>query len=284
MKMILSLLLSMSILTNCQQNGVVRVEEKNLPAQTLREVAYGKDTAQRMDIYLPAGRRTDSTKIIVLIHGGGWTSGSKSEFAVYIDSFRKRMPDYAIFNMNYRLYNGKNLFPAQENDVRSAIDFISSHAKEYQVNTNKMVLLGASAGAHLALLQAYKYNEPKIQAVIDFFGPTDLTAMHEHPWHPLVTYALNMVTGTTPSANAGLYFQSSPINFVNPGSAPTLIFHGSNDQVVNISQSKSLNQRLEQAGVIHELVVYPGQQHGWHGSTLSNSFDRIEVFLRKNVK
>ena len=284
MKMLLPLLLSMSIITSCQQNSVVAAEEKNLSARIHRDVAYGKDTAQRMDIYLPANRSADSTKIIVLIHGGGWTSGNKSEFAAYIDSFKKRLPDYAIFNMNYRLFNGNNRFPTQENDVKAAMEFITSHADEYHVNTNKIVLLGASAGGHLALLQAYKYSNPKIKAVIDFFGPTDLTAMYEHPWHPLVTYALNMVTGTTPMANAELYIQSSPVNFVTHTTPPTLILHGGKDQMVNVSQSRALKNKLEQAGVVHELVVYPGQQHGWHGTSLSNSFDRIEAFLEKNVR
>src|SRR5687768_15927623 len=118
MKMLLSLLLSMTLLTNCKQSGGVgTVDEKHLPAKTLKEVSYGKDTAQRMDIYLPEGRTVDSTKAIILIQGGGWNSGSKTDFASYIDSFKRRMPDYAIFNMNYRLFNGDNLFPTQENDV-----------------------------------------------------------------------------------------------------------------------------------------------------------------------
>ena len=275
----------MSIFTGCQRNEQnVSAEEKYLPAQVFREVYYGKDTAQRMDIYLPAGRKTDSTKAVVLIHGGGWSSGSKAEFTAYIDSFQKRMPGYAIFNINYRLYNGENLFPAQENDVKKALDFISGKADEYHFNKNKLVLLGVSAGGHLALLQAYKHTNPQIAAVIDFFGPTDLTGMYQKPWHPYVTLALQMVTGTTPMSNAALYRESSPVNYVSPASAPTLIFHGGQDQVVNVSQSKTLKSRLDKAGVTNELVVYPSQKHGWYGSTLSNSFDRIEKFLETNVK
>jgi acetyl esterase/lipase len=285
MKMILSLLISMSLLTTCQRNeAAVPVEEKYLPAQTLRDVPYGKDSAQRMDIYLPAGRTIDSTKAVILIHGGGWNGGNKSDFISYIDSFRRRMPDYAIFNLNYRLVNGKNLFPTQEEDVRSAINFIADQSTAYHVDKNKLVLLGASAGAHLALLQAYKYDDPKVIGVIDFFGPTDLVAMYDHPWHPLVPYALQMVTGTDPSANPELYRQSSPVNFVTKHSAPTLIFHGSNDPVVNVSQSKELKSALDKAEVLNELVIYPGQQHGWHGKTLSNSFDHIEDFLKKHVR
>lgn len=283
MQMVLSLFISMSLLIACQRNEVpISAEEKYLPAETLRDVPYGKDPAQRMDIYLPAGRTIDSTKAVILIHGGGWNSGNKSDFITYIDSFRKRMPEYAIFNLNYRLVNGSNLFPTQEEDIKSALNFIVDQSGTYHVNRNKLVLLGASAGAHLALLQAYKYNEPRIVGVIDFFGPTDLVAMYNHPWHPLVPYALQMVTGTDPSADPELYRQSSPINFITKQSAPTLILHGSNDPVVDVSQSRQLKEALDKAEVVNELVIYPGQRHGWHGKTLSNSFDRIEDFLRKN--
>jgi acetyl esterase/lipase len=237
-----------------------------------------------MDIYLPAGRTAALTKSIILIHGGGWNGGGKYEFAAYIDSIRRRMPQYAIYNLNYRLVNGGNLFPAQEHDIKTALDFICKNADEQKVNKDKFVLLGASAGGHLALLQAYKYPSPKIKAVIDFFGPTDLVAMYQHPWHPLIPYALQMVTGTTPLANPELYKQSSPINFVNSHSAPTLIFHGEHDNVVNISQSKELKNKLEQAGVRHDLIIYPGERHGWRGKALTNSFDHIETFLKANVQ
>ena len=181
MKMILSLLISMTIFTSCQRNEHAIAEEKNLPAKEIRDVFYGQDTAQRMDIYLPANRSIDSTKSIILIHGGGWNSGSKNDFATYIDSFKKRMPGYAIFNLNYRLVDGRNLFPAQEEDVKAAVDFIVFNSKEYHISKNKLVLLGASAGAHLALLQGYKYNTPKVAAIVDFFGPTDLTDLFNHP-------------------------------------------------------------------------------------------------------
>jgi acetyl esterase/lipase len=283
MKMIFILLISMSILTSCHQSENIEPQEKNLPAQIIHNASYGKDTAQQMDIYLPANRSADSTKSIVLIHGGGWNSGSKNDFAGYIDSFKKRMPDYAVFNLNYRLVNGSNLFPAQEQDIRAAIDFIVSHSGDYHINSNKLVLLGASAGGHLALLQGYKYSHPKIAAIVDFFGPTDLVTMFQKPWNPYVPFVLQMITGTTPKQNLPLYQQSSPINYVGAQSAPTLILHGSNDNVVNISQSKSLKERLDKAGVKNELVIYPGKSHGWYGSTLSNSFDRIERFLDANV-
>jgi acetyl esterase/lipase len=283
MKIILSLLFYMSLFTSCQWNETHSATEKNIHAQTLLNVSYGQDSAQKMDIYLPEGRSMHSTKVMVLVHGGGWNGGNKTDFTTYIDSFKTRMPDYAIFNLNYRLVNGHHLFPAQENDIRLAMNFIAGHAGEYQVDTSRMVLLGASAGAHLALLQAYKYKDPQVKAVIDFFGPTDLISMYTHPWHPLVTYALQMVTGTTLKENPEVFRQSSPISFVDRNSPPTLIFHGGRDGIVNISQSRELQNKLKQQHVPNDLVIYPGEQHGWYGRNLHDSFDRIESFLNQHV-
>jgi acetyl esterase/lipase len=251
---------------------------------TQLNVAYGDHPSQRMDVYLPAGRSATATKAIVLLHGGSWNSGSKSEFNQYIDTFRKRLPDYAIFNLDYRLVTTNTLFPAPENDVNAAVQFIADHAKEYGFNKEKISLLGFSAGAHLALLQGYKYTEPvRVKAVVDFFGPTELSEMYNKPWHPMVTTLLQSVTGSTLAANPEIYEQSSPAHFVNAQSPATLILHGSEDFIVSISQSELLKQKLANAGVRHEMVVYPDKGHGWSGVTLTDSFDRVEKFLKDNM-
>lgn len=252
-------------------------------AESKLDVAYGKDSLQRMDIYLPAGRTTTETKSLILIHGGGWNSGDKSNFAAYIDSFKHRLPGYAIFNINYRLVSESRIFPAQENDIKAAVDFIAAHSGEFQVNKNKLVLLGASAGAHLALLQAYKNTEPQIKAVIDFFGPTDLTTMYKHPWHPMIPHLLKMITGTTLSANPELYKEYSPVNFITPASPPTMILQGGVDYMVNPSQSQLLKNRLDESGVVNKMIVYPNEGHGWYGKNLTDSFDKIVKFLNDHV-
>lgn len=274
----------MTLFTSCRQEPKPSAS-KSLPAQTFLNVSYGDDTMQRMDIYLPANRSASATKSLVLIHGGGWTSGSKADFATYIDSFNVRLPDYAIFNINYRLVNGGNLFPTQENDVKAAMNFISGKAGEYNVSRDHFSLLGFSAGAHLALLQAYKNESPKVRAVIDYFGLTDLVAMYNKPWHPLVPLALQMITGTSPANDKTIFEQSSPAYFVSEQSPPTLILHGGRDVVVNVSQSRLLAGKLEEKGVKHELHVFPSEAHGrWYGKSLTTSMDRIETFLDRHVQ
>ncbi len=251
-------------------------------ADTLLNVAYGDNAAQRMDIYLPASRSADKTKSLILIHGGGWTDGSRHSLGSYIDSFKNRIPGYAIFNLDYRLIKGSTGFSAQESDIKTAIDFITTHADKYEINSGKLVLLGVSAGGHLALLQAYKNPSPKIAAVIDFFGPTDLTTMYNKPWNPLIPHLLETLVGGSPQSNAAGYSNISPVSFINAATPPTLIFHGKQDYIVNISQSQLLHQKLEQAGVLSRLIEY-NAGHGWYGNTLSDSFDKIEVFLKENL-
>ncbi len=263
--------------------GAIEAPHVNPVAETMMNISYGPDDAQRLDAYLPKGRSVSATKSLILVHGGGWNSGSRSSFASYIDSFKRRMPEYAIFNVEYRLVNSSTIFPAQENDIKAAVNFITAHANEYEINKDKLVMLGASAGAHLALLQSYKYTSPHMAAVIDFFGPADLIAMYNHPWHPMIPYLLQMITGTTPTANKGAYSNSSPVTFINSQSPPTLIFHGKEDHTVDTSQSELLYKKLQQAGVPSRLVWYDNAGHGWHGATLSNSFDIIEEFLKKYV-
>jgi len=250
---------------------------------TMLNVSYGTNSQQKMDVYLPATRSTTTTKVMIMIHGGAWNSGDKTDFNEYVDSLKKREPTYAIFNINYRLANVSDLFPAQELDVRAAVDFIYNKRQEYKIS-DKFVLVGASAGAHLALLQGYKYSTPvKPKAIIDFFGPTDLIDMYNNPPNALVQPLLVAVTGVTPTANT-LYTQSSPINFISSQSPPTMILHGGTDIVVAPSQSVLLDTRLQTAGIIHQYFFYPTEGHGWVGANLSDSFNKIQAFLAANVQ
>ena len=264
---------------SCKKNNPVDPNGE----QNSKDVSYGSHARHKMDIYLPAGRSTTSTKVMILIHGGGWNTGSKADLDIYIDSLRRREPSYAVFNLNYRLANPPDLFPAQENDIKAAVEFIYSKRNEYNIS-DKFVLLGVSAGANLALLQAYKYFTPvKAKVVIDFFGPTDLVDLYNNPPNPLVAPLLVSVTGGTPTTHTSIYASSSPINAVTIQSPPTLILQGGADIVVSPSQSAVLNTRLLTAGVVRDYIFYPTEGHGWTGANLTDSFNKIQAFLAANV-
>jgi acetyl esterase/lipase len=276
----LSLMISM-LFYSCQKDGGGSVQP--LAAETKLNVSYGSDAQQTMDIYLPAARTKEATKVMFLVHGGAWNQGDKSDFTSYVDTLKKRLPSYAIININYRLATGTtNFFPSQENDLKAAIDYINGKREEFAIS-DKFVLLGASAGAHLVLLQAYKNATPKIKAVVDFFGPSDLVEMYNNPSNPLVPIGLQQVLGGTPVTKAALYHDSSPINYVTNQSPPTLILHGGADIVVSPNQSLILKAALQAAGVTQQYIFYPTENHGWVGANLSDSFDKITAFLNANV-
>jgi acetyl esterase/lipase len=235
-----------------------------------------------MDVYLPANRDTGNTKLMILIHGGAWIEGDKSDFSM--PDIRKLLPGYAFANINYRLYsNGQNKFPAQEEDVNAAVSFLLSHQATYKFS-RKVVLLGASAGAQLALLQGYKYaNMIAPKAIVSYFGPTDLTYLYNHPASPLIPTTLASIIGFTPTQNAAIYASSSPINYVTTTSAPTLLLQGDADILVPVDQANMLNDKLNTAGVTHQLVIYPGEQHGFTDKTMADTYIKITSFLQANV-
>jgi acetyl esterase/lipase len=284
MHKLLLLLFVTSLFLSCKKDDVSGGGNTNtIEASTQLNVQYGSDALQNMDVYLPANRSTAATKVIVMIHGGAWSIGDKADFANFVDTLKRRQPDYAIFNINYRLsLFPNNLFPTQELDTKAVIEYIYSKRSTYLIS-DKFVLIGASAGAHLSLLQAYKYQTPvKIKAVVDFFGPTDMTALYNNPG-TIPQSSISLIVGATPNTNSNLYIQSSPINFItNTSACPTIIFQGDNDPLVNATiQSASLHAKLQANMVTSQYNLYSGKDHGmnWGNETYADAFGKIQSFL-----
>jgi len=275
------LLLSLTVLLiSCKKNDSIGTS-----AKTLTNVSYGTNAVEKMDIYLPAGRTTDSTKTIVMVHGGAWVSGDKSDFAAFIPVLQQRFPGYAIANVNYKLATTTdNHFPTQENDMKAALDFLVQKATDYQLSQN-FILLGASAGGHMALLQAYKYSSPKVLAVVDFFGPTNMTDLYNfYSSNPPEQGLFQLLMNGTPQSNPSLYQQSSPINFVTNQSCPTIIFHGNADVVVPFSESVDLKNELSSAGVANQMITYPNVGHEvWPSNIMTDVYNKMEQFIKTNV-
>jgi acetyl esterase/lipase len=271
------------ILVACQKEPTQTVVDTPLAEQTITNVSYGTDTAQRMDIYLPANRTTATTKAIIMVHGGAWISGDKVDMNQFIPVIKSRLSEYAIFNLNYRLaaLPATNTFPAQENDVKAAVNFIIGKANDYKFSTSKTVILGASAGAQMALLQAYKNSSPKFKAVVDLFGPTDMAGIYNaYASSPVNQLGIQLLMNGTPATNAALYQSSSPINFVSAQSPPTLILHGTADPVVPYVQSTTLKTKLDAAGVYAKMITYPGAGHGdWDAATFDDAYTQVVNFL-----
>ena len=278
------------LLFSCQKNvsdgsDIIRPVTE-IAASTFINVSYGSDPLQKMDVFLPAGRTSTATKSLIVIHPGAWSLLDKNtpEWLTFVDSLKKRLPNYAIFNVNHRLASlTGNVFPAQENDIKAAVDFIYARKTDYIV-ADKFVMLGASSGAHLALLQGYKYTMPKAKAIVDLFGPTDMVQMYADPASASPANGIAFLMSGLPTTNPTLYQSSSPINFVDILSPPTIIFHGGVlDTLVKTNQSTNLRSKLLQKAVTNQYFNYPTEGHGWTGANLTDTFDKIVAFLNANV-
>lgn len=252
-----------------------------LPALNLVNQVYGTDPKQTLDVYLPAGRSIEETPLLIYIHGGAWIDGSKSEFLSFQSLMEKSFPGYAFVSIDYRLFNlnnGDNKFPIQENDVLKSIEYILSKTTGWNIS-NKIILAGASAGGHLALLHGYKHQDiGNIQAVIAFFPPTDLAPFYG--FNSITSALIAGLISGTPSEQPRIYSASSPVTFVDENSIPTVFFHGTTDNVVPVSQSEILKKELESFSVPFLYKSIPGQGHGFTEATYATLIQEASVYLK----
>lgn len=276
------LLLSLGLLFWSCSDGEENIISGDLPAIDILNESYGPEPIQSMNVYLPAGRNSEETPLLIYIHGGAWIDGNKTEFDAFRSLAETYFPGYAYVSIGYRLHGvgtSINTFPTQENDVLNAIDYITSQTSDWNVSDD-MLLAGASAGAHLALLHGYKNPEVgNIRGLIAFFPPTELESLSR--FNLITQLGLASLLAGSPQTAPDLYFQSSPVNFISSSSLPSIFFHGTADEVVPISQSELLANALQASGVDHEFVIYTGQGHGFDAMTYTNAFQQAAEFIQK---
>lgn len=220
----------------------------------LLDLYYGGDVDNTLDIYLPA-KRNGNTRTIILIHGGFWLGGDKSDMTSYAQFFRDQ--GFACVSMNYRLTNTAehNLHPAQINDIAKVIEYVTAKSLDWHISPSRFGLMGYSAGAHLALLYTYASNSNgKVKTVVSMMGPTDLvdTTNAAPQLIPLVSFLL----GSSIQSNPGAYQQASPIDHVNALTKPTFLVHGKLDKYVPYIQAVNLKAKLDQFNVKNEFRSY----------------------------
>jgi acetyl esterase/lipase len=256
-----------------------------LAADSLINLSYAGDTAQRLDLYLPPGRSADSTPLLVVIHGGAWMSGDKSDMTPWVYQIRERLPQYAIANINYRLATALppyNAFPTQENDVQSAVQFLYDNRAQWHFS-DRVILLGYSAGGQLALLHSYKHFSPvAVKAAMALSGPSDMADLYN--FQPTqIQYGMQLLLGGTPNSNPFLYSQSSPKTFVAPYVPPTFLVQGGLDSMMPYTQTAALRAQLQSVGVLNSYIFYPNEKHIYHDSTLLRTIDTAAHWLKRYI-
>lgn len=230
------------------------------------EYARVGDLPLTLDLYLPDSAES-LVPVIVYLHGGAWRNGSKENPPIHflVDA------GYAVASINYRL-SGIAHFPAQIIDARTAVRWLRANAETYRLDPRRIVAFGISAGGHLAALLGTTAHIPSwegeptpqsthcdIQAVIDFFGPTEFLSGEDRG----ADAPESLLLGGPPREYPEAARAASPITHICPDAPPFLIIHGARDNIVPLNQSEQLAAALQAAGVPVSLVVMSDAGHGF---------------------
>ncbi|MEG0925882.1 alpha/beta hydrolase [Chryseobacterium sp.] len=255
----------------------------NISFDKEENIHYGNDSDQVMDLYIPHQKSTKKRDVFIIIHGGGWRSGNKSQLTFFTLSMMQKFPDYIFANINYRKASPTQYaIPNQTDDIKNAITFLKRKLKD----SPKIILMGNSAGGHLSMLYAYKFDiDKEVKAVINIVGPADLSdsGFKTYQEYSFVEQRLidpKILTKGAPAVNF-----ASPVHWIENTSAPTLSYYGKIDQVVPLSQNKILDSVLNKKDVFHESFEFSGGHLDWDKAP-NHTFliDKIEAFLKKTDK
>jgi len=251
----------------------------------------------KLDIYAQrSSPERPVSPVVVFIHGGGWVQGVK-ETSVLRGVLPYVAMGYSVVNVEYRL-GSVSLAPAAIEDCRCALRWVIAHAKEYNLDPERLVVSGDSAGGHLALTTGmlttaagfdrvcYGSNEPRVAAIVDFYGITDVADLldgpNKKPFPESWPYTVQWL-GNQPN-RLDVAKAASPMTYVRSGMPATISIHGDADPLVPYQHSVRLQEALQKAGIPHELVTIPGGGHGnFPPDQWQRAYAAIEKFLGAHV-
>jgi len=227
--------------------------------QKIYNLKYGEHKRQKMDVFLPSDYPEDSP-VVLIVHGGAWKYGRK-EHMIQIQKmlFRNNVPS---INMNYRLVSKTVTYRQQLEDIGLAIQKFNALAHKAELRPDNYILLGESAGGHLALLYGYRHPE-QIKKIISLSGPTDFySPEYLHSFYSKYSSpTIQKVVGTKFHRQnlSDEFRQASPI--ANVADVPTLLFQGNQDVLVSQKQAKALDSVLSARQIPHKLIFMKNTGH-----------------------
>jgi len=304
---VLGLILSMLITSTvcfAQRSGKANTE--NIKRKWLDVANASQSQAQKLDIYLP-DEGDGPFPVIISIHGGAFKGGDKADGQVtaMLEGLKR---EYAVVSINYRL-SGEAIFPAQIYDVKAAVRWIRANANQYKLNGEKMAAWGGSAGGHLSALlgtsggvkeledltQGNATQSSRVNAVVDWFGPTDFMKMDEQLKEGNVKNPqVHSVPGSPESELIGknladspeLVQAANPETYITKDDPPFFIQHGRIDNLVPYQQSVNLAGKLEK--VIGKdkvtLEILPDSGHGGSGFSSPQNIEKVFAFIDRILK
>jgi acetyl esterase/lipase len=247
--------------------------------QTKTGIAYANHDGVELlgDLYLPAGAK--AAPALIAVHGGAWIMGARSAFQYWGPYLAAR--GIATFAVSYRLVTKSKMFPQTVQDVMAAVQFIRGKANEFGVDPQRIGLLGASAGAHLASLaalgggkfagfypqDAFASLSSEVKALIGVYGIYDMVAM----WNSCqVQWPIGNIVerflGVPPMADRQIYFDASPMSYAtlaNNKLAVMLVTGSADDLVDPKEQTDPFLLALKQAGFYVRPCIVTGAPHYW---------------------
>lgn len=260
--------------------------------KTLANIDYvgNGNKRQMLDLYLPEAKSETPRPLVVYIHGGGWENGSKDQAGVLFGLIKDR--PYAGASLNYRLTD-QAIWPAQIHDCKAAIRWLRGHAKEYNLDPNKIAVFGISAGGHLVSMLGvsggvkelegdlgdFDNESSRVTCVLDFCGPANFLTFGGEGTIIDVNdpkTALSKLIGGIVKEKPDAAKSASPVNYLTSDDAPFLIIHGDKDNIVRYAQAIEFKEALTKAGLPATLITGTNGGHVFFSAPL---FERMIAFL-----
>jgi acetyl esterase/lipase len=232
-------------------------------ARVVRGIEFAKADAVslKLDVYRP--RAPGRFPVLVQIYGGAWQNGSPERDEWFARYFASR--GYVVVAIDYR-HAPTWRWPEQLDDVRSGLRWVAEHADAYDGDPARIVLVGRSSGAQLAMRMAYHEAPSAIKAVVNYYGPVDLAEGWRHPPKPdplNVRGVLETFIGGTPDEMPDRYRHASPITYASGRVPPTLHIYGARDHVVEARFGRQIDRALKKSGNASVLLELPWSEHAF---------------------
>ncbi|EGR0549738.1 alpha/beta hydrolase [Vibrio cholerae] len=249
----------------------------------------------KLDLYKPKAERIQPYPLLIWVHGGAWKRGSKDDIPtknpLLLSSVLQQ--GYALAAVNYRL-SGEATFPAPVQDINDAVNFLYDNALQFHIKADKVVMMGRSAGGHLAGLMGTTnthsnltfYAKPKYQvkAVVSFFGPTDLLALaNKGGKETSKQSSVSRFLGDTPSAIPHIAKQASSTSYVNERTPPFIQLHGTVDKQVPLEQSQLLKAKLDEYGINNQLWIEQNVGHSDPIFDTEKHVPKVITFIKEHL-
>ena len=256
------------------------------------EYAHPGEDSLKLNLARPENASVQTPAPIVLcIHGGGFRAGSREGY----DALCRKLAEHGFIaaTMQYRLAP-THAFPAAVHDTKAAVRWLRLHAKELHADPSRLGVTGSSAGGHLAQFLGVTAGVARFEGdqnpgpssavtcVVNVYGPSDFTksygkSVDAHEVLPL------WLGGNLETA-LPRHIESSPLNWVTPAAAPTLLIHGTEDKYVAYEQALWMRDRLAASGVKVELLTLEGAGHGFKGADAEKAENALIAYFESTLK